>query len=235
MKKEFKNLMAQLARDKNMNFTLQSVLPGEVIILNLTSETGITALQYYSNFTFTVKLVFDKAKGRIFTLGRIDQLIESAEAFISIDSEFKKFSLIPLLNAYKDGSLDISPLLPVRAADDKLNYMTLRTIISSQLPENLWFSEDDGVWHTVAQMSGLLSCLISQTRLAYRSKTPMLMNIPSPSSQNYAPAYFSTTTPRRRPNWDRDYHRQEDAEGHSQHYNYYRDENQQGYGLRQQT
>ena len=73
---EFKNLMAELSRDKNVNFTLQSVLPGEVIILNLTSETGITPLQYYSNFTFTVKLVFDKTEGRIFTLGRIDQLIE---------------------------------------------------------------------------------------------------------------------------------------------------------------
>ena len=142
---EFKNLMAELARDKNVNFTLQSVLPGEVIILNLTSETGITPLQYYSNFTFTVKLVFDKTKGRIFTLGRIDQLIENAEAFISIDSEFKNFSLIPLLNAYTDGSLDISHLLPVRAADDKFQYTTLRTIISSQLPENLWFSEDDRI------------------------------------------------------------------------------------------
>ena len=177
--------MAELSRDKNVNFTLKAVLPTEVIILNLTSETGITHLQFYSPFTFTVKLVFDKNRGRIFTLGRIDQLTENVEAFISLDSDFKNFSLIPLLNAYTDGSLDISPLLPVRATDDKFNYMTLRTIISSQLPENLWFCEDDGVWHPVAQMSGLLSCLISQTRLAYRSKTPMLMNIPSPATQNY--------------------------------------------------
>ena len=127
---EFKNLLAQLARDKNVNFDLQAVLPGEVIILNLNSETGITALPYYSNFT-----------------------------------------------------------------DDKFQYTTLRTIISSQLPENLWFCQDDGIWHPVAQMSGMLACLISQTRLAYRSRTPMLMNIPSPATPNYAPAYFSATKP----------------------------------------
>ena len=93
---EVKNLLAQLARDKNVSFNLESVLPGEVIILNLNSETDITALPYYSNFTFTVKLVFNKAKGRILTLGRIDQLSENTEAFISIDSELKNFSLIPL-------------------------------------------------------------------------------------------------------------------------------------------
>ena len=69
---EFKNLMAKLSRDKNVNFTLQAVLPAEVIILNLMCEIGITPLQFYSPFTFTVKLVFDKNKGRIFTLGRID-------------------------------------------------------------------------------------------------------------------------------------------------------------------
>ena len=63
LSEELKNLLAQLARDKNVNFELQSALPGEVIILNLNSESGITALPYYSNFTFTVKLVFDKSKG----------------------------------------------------------------------------------------------------------------------------------------------------------------------------
>ena len=36
-------------------------------------------------------------------------------------------------------------------------------------------------------------------------------------------------------NRDREYHWQEDAEGHSQRYRYNRDGNQQGYGLRQQT
>ena len=71
----------------------------------------------------------------------------------------------------------------------------------------------------------------------------MLMNIPSPATPNYAPPYFSATTPRRRPQvWDRDYPRQEDAQGHSQRpqawdrgYNYHREENKQGYGLRPQT
>ena len=32
---EFKNLLAQLARDKNVKFNLESILPGEVSILNL--------------------------------------------------------------------------------------------------------------------------------------------------------------------------------------------------------
>ena len=72
----------------------------------------------------------------------------------------------------------------------------------------------------------------------------MLMNIPSPSSPNYAPAYFSATTPRRRPQvWDRDYYpRQEDNQGHGLHpqawdrgYNYHREENHQGHGLRPQA
>ena len=62
---------------------------------------------------------------------------DDIEASISIDSGFKKITLIPLLNAFPDGSLDILTLLPVREADDKFQYTTLRTITSSQLPENL--------------------------------------------------------------------------------------------------
>ena len=123
---EFINLMTELSRDKNLIFTPQAVLPTEVIILNLTSETGITPLQFYSPFTFTVKLVIDKNRKRLYTLGRIDQLTDNVEAYISLHSDFKNFSLIPLLNGISDGSLDISPLLPVRQAEeDQCNFMTL--------------------------------------------------------------------------------------------------------------
>ena len=63
--------------------------------------------------------MFDKLKGQIVTLGRIDQMKDDIEAYISIDSGFKKCTLIPLLNAFPDGSLDILTHLPVREADDK--------------------------------------------------------------------------------------------------------------------
>ena len=188
---EFRNLMTELSRDKNLTFTPQAILPTEVIILNLTSESGITPLLFYSPFTFTVKLVIDKHRKRLYTLGRIDQLTDNVEAYISLHSDFQYFSLIPLVNGISDGALDITPLLPIRQAeDDQCNFMTLRTIISTQLPENLWFSGTDKIWHPVAQLNGRLSCLISQTGLAYRSKTPMLMSIPSPAAQSYAPEYF---------------------------------------------
>ena len=191
---EIRNLITELSRDKNLTFTPQAILPTEVIILNHKSDSGITPLLFYSPITFTVKLIMDRERQRLYTMGRIDQLNQDVEAFISLHSDFHLFSIIPLVNC---DYMDITPFLPIRQAEeDERNFTTLRTIISTQLPENLWFSDTDKIWHPVSQLNGRLSFLISQTGLAYRSKTPMLMSIPSPATHSYAPS-FTETTPRR--------------------------------------